>query len=130
MSERVKKVVRAERFELVDRSGRVRAVLGTNTVAPSEYLGLTIYDERGSARAWLIDEVGVGTQLVLALKGNQLVVLETKDLGDHRDGAAISMGDLGGLTVVKWAVSGDGVMTTTNYQRFKPLEEEEWLTVT
>ena len=47
--ETVAKVVRAERFEVVDAKGRVRALLDVTDGNP--YLGL--YDENGKARAGL-----------------------------------------------------------------------------
>jgi hypothetical protein len=48
------RVVRSERFELVDATGAVRAVLGSLPgMMGSDGKGLCVYDRAGKPRAWL-----------------------------------------------------------------------------
>lgn len=111
-------VVRAERFELVDRTGRVLAVLGSlgggeengGGVGGGEVVGLELRDASGSARAWLAFEEGWGAQLCLAEQGNQVVLVDLVEPGVDAasPGPAVRLCDPNGVPVLEWRVDGDG----------------------
>lgn len=109
-------VVRAERFELVDRQGRVRAVLGTlaSDEAGHDVVGLELRDGSGSARAWLAFEDGWGTQLCFAEGGNQVLLVDLVEdtAAAAAPGPAIRLCDATGEPVVEWRVTGAGEVLT------------------
>ncbi|HEX9995084.1 MAG TPA: hypothetical protein VGB14_19325 [Acidimicrobiales bacterium] len=107
-------VVRAERFELVDRAGRVVAVLGAlgagGDGSGREVVGLELRDAAGSARAWLAFEEGWGTQLCLAEGGNQVLLVDLVEPGTDAasPGPALRLCDRHGVPVLVWRVTPDG----------------------
>lgn len=106
-------VVRAERFELVDGDGCVRAVLGA-LAAPGEdaadVVGIELRDRSGAARAWLTFEEGWGAQLCLAERGNQVLLLDVVDAtpAAAEPGPSVRLCDPTGTPVLEWRVTGDG----------------------
>lgn len=106
-------VVRAERFELVDGDGRVRAVLGA-LAAPGEdaadVVGIELRDRSGAARAWLTVEEGWGAQLCLAEQGNQVLLLDVVDAtpAAAEPGPSVRLCDASGTPVLECRVTGDG----------------------
>jgi hypothetical protein len=102
-------VLRAQRLEIVDDQGRVRASFATNR-DPNDgkaSVGLELLDEDGSARAWLVD-VGGAAQLALALGGDQVAVLESMSHDDGTSTVSLALCDASGRPVVRWAVQSDG----------------------
>lgn len=98
-------VVRARRFELIDGSGRVRAVLGSTPRRgdQEEVFGLELFDSHRSARAWLSHEERFGAQLAFAISGNQVLIIGTSDLeADIPAGARVTVCDLEGASVIDW----------------------------
>ncbi len=98
-------VVRAQRFELVDSNGRVRATLGSTAASgdQNEMFGLELFDSGGSARASLIHEERHGAQLIFAVSGNQVLIIGTADLeAAIPPGARVTVCDLGGAPVIDW----------------------------
>ncbi|MEX2548445.1 MAG: hypothetical protein WD830_11775 [Chloroflexota bacterium] len=118
-------VVRARRFEVVDADDRLRAVFGELATVESanEMFGIELFDRAGSARAWLLDEAGVGVQLVFAIGGNQVLVVEATDDTPHVTvpGVAVLLCDGSGAPVMAWRVSSDGSIVATG--RPQPLIE-------
>lgn len=109
-------VVRAERFELVDRQGRVRAVLGTSAGGDGghDVVGLELLDPSGSARAWLSFEEGWGTQLCFADRGNQIVLVDLVEATPEaaEPGPSIRLCDATGVPVLEWRVTPSGEVVT------------------
>lgn len=98
-------VVRARRFELIDGSGRVRAVLGSTARSgdQEEVFGLELFDSHGSARAWLSHEERFGAELAFAISGNQVLIIGTSDLeADIPAGARVTVCGLDGTPVIDW----------------------------
>jgi len=87
----VAKVLRAERFEVVDSSGKVRAALET---LPDGSPGLTLRDKDGQMRAWLS----------LLPDGSPGLTLRDKD-GQMRAGLLLSNGSPG---LSLWGKDGKG----------------------
>jgi hypothetical protein len=98
-------VVRAKRFELIDGSGRIRAVLGSTPRSghQEEVFGLELFDSHGGARAWLSHEERFGARLAFAISGNQVLIIGTSDLdADIPAGARLTVCDLDGAPVIDW----------------------------
>src|SRR5688572_14401927 len=106
----VVEVLRARRFELVDGEDRVRARL---VVEPrqeggplADRVGLELFDSRGSARGWLVDEGAAGVQLALAVGGNLVLILHAASPTIEVDGGvSIALCDPTGAVVLGWEVT-------------------------
>jgi hypothetical protein len=107
-------VVRAERFELVDADGQVRAVLAPLSEpgggGGGEVIGIELRDRSGSPRAWLTFEEGWGAQLCLSEGGNQVLLVDLVEAGPDaaEPGPAIRLCDRDGVPVLEWRVTPDG----------------------
>jgi len=104
-------VHRAERFEVVDREGRVRAVLGLLERAEptGQIVGVELRDAAERARATLA--VGEdGSWMLLELAGNARIVLGVNDPeSDAVDARAfLYLCDTDGRPVAGWRVNDEG----------------------
>lgn len=107
-------VLRARRLEIVDDHGSLRASISADR-DPYEgdvTVGLELFAEDGSARAWLVDACGVA-QLALAVAGNQVAVLESVSHEDGTTTTALVLCDESGRAIVRWAVQSDGTYTSS-----------------
>lgn len=102
-------VVRARRLEIVDDIGQVRAVLAADRVGGhgDVAVGLELFGEGGEARAWLVDVGGIA-QLALALRGDQVAVLESVVEDDGTATTSLVLCDRSGHPVARWSVRPDG----------------------
>lgn len=102
-------VLRAQRLEIVDDSGRVRAALAADRSAHDgeAVVGLELFDETGKARAWLVDTNEI-VQLALALNGNQVAVLQSLTEDDNTASTSLVLCDRSGRPVARWTVRSDG----------------------
>lgn len=73
-------VVRATRFELLDEQGRVRAVLGLLGRGTADVFGLTLLNEYGGQRAWIVAD-GPTAQMGIDHGGNQAAVMSANGEG-------------------------------------------------
>lgn len=111
--ERAPAVVRAERFELVDGTGNVLAVLGPlDTPDPTTPVhGLALFNADGRPRIWLgLDNNGPA--LVIDLLGNNAISLGANvPVPDALHvGAYLRVTDLDGTPVYGWQVEEDGTV--------------------
>jgi hypothetical protein len=74
MQEPTTEVVRAQRFEMVDEKGRVRAVLGLLGSGEDDVYGLRVQDEHGRARVWVAHD-GPCAEVGLDHDGNTVAAL-------------------------------------------------------
>lgn len=98
------RVVRAERFEVVDRRGRVRVVVGLlDDPDPEGVFGVELRDRHDQPRATL-GLSGGGPWLVFELDGNLLVHMGVNDPGPDtvEAGAFLYLADRDGRPVVGW----------------------------
>ena len=104
-------VVRANRVELVDQDGAVRAVLGQlDSPDPgAPVFGLALLDEAGRQRVWLSLD-GSGPVLVFDLAGNNVITLGVNDptADALHVGGYLHVADLDGTPVLGWQVEEDG----------------------
>jgi hypothetical protein len=102
-------VVRAGRLEIVDERGQVRAALAADRVDGhgDVAVGLEVFDEGGEARAWLVDVGGIA-QIALALRGNQVAVLESVVEDDGTATTSLVLCDRSGGPVARWSVRSEG----------------------
>lgn len=104
-------VVRARRFELVDDSGQVRAVLGNlaHNSHAAYWPSLTLRNAHGRDRVWLaVHEFG--PQLAFDLGGNTVAVLEVHDPQPESSapGVSLTLCDANGAPLFGWDVNGEG----------------------
>ena len=107
----VPEVIRAQRFEVVDRRGVVRAVVGDAYPGPKRtpMFGFSIHDPKGRLRACLIiDEAG--PVLVFDLEGNNAIALGVSDGTGESDslGPFCYVNDATGDPVFSWGVDEHG----------------------
>lgn len=111
------KVVRAARFELVDRRGRVRAVVG-DVGAPSTFApGIALLDKAGRQRC-VLGLFATGPTMSFVSDGNERIVFGVND-GDEPGGdddpgydptAFVVFADATGSACVDLSVHADGVL--------------------
>lgn len=111
------RVVRAERFEVVDERGRVRAVIGSieEEADGEEVVGVELRDPDGSPRG-TFGLSSDGPWLIFELGGNLLVHLGVNDPGrDVVDaGAFLYLSDHLGRPVIGWRVTDRGILYATD----------------
>ncbi|MGH2754215.1 MAG: hypothetical protein ACRDLB_07240 [Actinomycetota bacterium] len=103
-------VVRARRFELVDDSGQVRAVLGDLATDPDAYWpGLTLRSASVRDRVWLMVH-NLGVELAFDLGGNIVAVLGVLDPGTETPvpGVSLTVCNADGVPVFGWHVNAEG----------------------
>lgn len=97
----VPEVIRARNFEVVDRTGRVRAKMA---VQPNGIAFIQVTDELGHARAAMVTSLSGGSTVeILDPKGHQ-----TAGMGDSTLGGSIAVADTQGKTRAVMAVSASG----------------------
>lgn len=115
------KVVQAHRFELLDRHGRVRAVIGeepNNVNDGADIIGVWLYDTEANPRTYLsLDESG--PSLVFDLEGNNALVLGVGDPGKlaAKTGAYAMASDGDGNPIAGIHVHEDGRVDLTFDER-------------
>lgn len=83
MADRTRKKVRAERVEVVDAAGRVRAVLGTLADSGEvEAVGLALFDRHGVERAWLATDDTDACGLTMYHDGNIVLSVDVQFSGE------------------------------------------------
>lgn len=105
-------VVRARRFELVDDSGQVRAVLGNlaRDAHAAYWPSLTLRTAYGRDRVWLAVH-DYGPQLAFDFGGNTVAILEVHDPQPESSappGVSLTLCDADGGPVLGWDVNGEG----------------------
>lgn len=108
----VNPVLRARRLEIVDGSDRVRAAIAADRDdnEGDVIVGMELFDERGEARAWLVDVEGV-VQLALAVGGDQVAVLQSCP-DDDGPTTSLVLCDESGFAVARWSVQADGTYSS------------------
>ncbi|HVE45128.1 MAG TPA: hypothetical protein VNA57_00070 [Acidimicrobiales bacterium] len=100
-------VVRARRFEVTDRRGRVRAVLGDLSPASEDlcFPGLSLHTAEGTERLFLV-LTAQGPTLNFALEGNDALVLGVDDPGTEavRPGPYLALLDREGQVAAGWRI--------------------------
>ena len=110
--DRLRQIVRAERFELVGQEGRILAVLGAlDTPDPTGHppVGLALFDAGGRQRVWLtLDDSGPA--LIFDLGGNNAITFGVNDPAADalHVGAYLHVADVDGTPVLGWQVEEDG----------------------
>jgi hypothetical protein len=111
-------VIRAQRLEIVDDEGRVRAALAADrdNHEGDDIVGLELFAATGETRAWLLDVGGV-VQLALALHGNQVAVLESVPRSGGSATTSLVLCDGPGRPVARWSVGADGTYSSSVSER-------------
>ncbi len=105
--------LRTERLEVVDRQGRVRAVLGdlgSPGAVPS--VGLVLLDPHGTVRAWI--SLGEqGPELVFDQGGNAVIELGVAEATADaiHVGAYVQLSDADGRPALGLRINADGSVT-------------------
>lgn len=113
-------VVRARRFELVDREGRLRGVFGElpnpdDTIPP--IFGVCLFDTKGRQRTFLCLDY-MGPKLVFDSGGNNALELGVNDDAFDAEMAVYAFAtDAGGSCVVGLRVDADGEIEITREGR-------------
>jgi hypothetical protein len=108
----IEEVLRARRFELVDGTGAVRAVLGELSTGGGAAFGLALVGVSGRPRVWI--EVGdQGPALVFDRDGNAVLQLGVDDPAADalHVGAYLHLSDEQGRPALRWRVEDDGSAT-------------------
>jgi hypothetical protein len=103
--------VRANRFELVDADGHIRAVLG-DLGSPDPgmpVVGFALLDADGRQRAWVALDA-TGPNMVFDLGGNAVLTFGVNDAAPDalHVGAYLHVSDVGGTNVLGWRIEADG----------------------
>jgi hypothetical protein len=112
--ERAREVVRAQRYEVVDEGGQLRALLGDLGSPDPDYqsFGLTLFDPSGRRRLWLALDT-TGPNLGFDYQGNTVLTFGVNDAAPDalHVGAYWQAADSNGTTVLGWRIEDDGSVT-------------------